>query len=138
MQTIKHKLIPSISERLTKYQNILSLPPMERKQVISSVSPLDVENPEGVVFRQVCDFGNALDIVTNSKTIIFSSKQAEIFHELTNTYTSPLDYKLPFPDVLLQFDTPFEVRFPLRRNTGMRHSSFGIVVTPNGIYKRTV
>lgn len=69
--------------------------------------------------RMASDFNVACGIVEKGKTIVFSSKQAEIFDEKTSRFIDDLDYRLPFQETILQFDEPLSAKYPLRRNMGI-------------------
>lgn len=55
----------------------------------------------------------ASQISQSAKTIVFSGEQANVFKILSKSYADGLDYKLPFPDILVQFDTPVSIEVPM-------------------------
>jgi hypothetical protein len=44
--------------------------------------------------------------VSQAQTIVFSTEQAQVFKAVTKDYTEGLDFRLPFPCVILQFTSP--------------------------------
>lgn len=83
----------------------------------SMANGLDADDVEGAFFRQTYDYANAMDIAEKGKTIIFSSEQASVFSHLSDSYTDALEYKLPFGDVIIQFDKPVDAP-SMRVNNG--------------------
>lgn len=55
-------------------------------------------------------WNDCLDSAENSRTIVFSGEQANVFMDIAATYRSPLEYRLPFSDVIIQFTKPLPVQ----------------------------
>jgi hypothetical protein len=49
-------------------------------------------------------------IALAAQTILFSSEQARVFADLAGKYAEALDYKLPFPQTLIEFTEPVEMQ----------------------------
>lgn len=68
----------------------------------------DQELEHGYI-KSLLGYRQAVDICRASKVVMFSTEQAKVFESIQKDYADTLDYKLPFPCTMLQFDTPFEV-----------------------------
>lgn len=129
--SIKHKLLETFRNKILEYQGLLELPPAKRKAILEAYYTnriSGIENPEGILYRQATDFSTAYGIVNDSKTIIFSTRQAEVFDEIATRHIDILDYKLPFPDLILQFDVPLLAKYPMQRNTGVSAHISGLLL----------
>lgn len=53
-------------------------------------------------------------IASKSQAIVFRSQQAEVFTKINESYVESIDYRLPFENVLLLFDSPVVTKYELR------------------------
>lgn len=66
------------------------------------------------LYGRANDMAMLVDIVENSKTIVFNNIQAEIFTHVNQEYFGALDFRLPFQKVFLQFSEPIVIDYKLR------------------------
>jgi len=112
---LKQEILSTCQRKMGEARDFLSLSPHGKTRFAATLlnDGYTMEKIECSFFRQVSDYGNAADIVENSKVIMFSAEQAMVFSSIAEKYTESLDYKLPFSDLILQFDKPINSRKPL-------------------------
>lgn len=115
--SIKPKLVERLAQITDQYWSALHMSPEQRDAYIDQrykdQIALVADDPSGVLMLGFYNHRNAYSIASEAQTIIFSADQADVFQRTPQDYADTLEYRLPFRDVLIQFDRPVSVSEPL-------------------------
>lgn len=89
--------------------------PLTLKRLVESWAPPTGEtfNPAELLEEieiEMMELELSAILLREAKTVLFPQEQANIFLSIANSYHDGLEYKLPFKDMVIQFDKPIPVR----------------------------
>lgn len=110
---LKEKIVRLFTKRAHAYKMVLD----KKQTVLATIEGQQCVIPYADPSNLYGGINEAASIVAdtkNAKTILFSGEQAQVFTKVHRSYVDTLDFKLPFPEVLLQFTCPVKIDYQLR------------------------
>lgn len=103
------------AETYLKCASAMKIALEKKSPVVAKINGKKIYIPYNLdVIDQLRDYSLLLSNLDSAQTILFSSEQANVFLSLRKTYFENLDFRLPFPKVLLVFGNPLRFDYDLR------------------------
>lgn len=115
MNTLRRMLIDKTKRFVDVFESLDSIPGANdaHKRVAKNTWPeLSEKDAFARYLSAIEDNRLAYDLALSAKTILFSDQQADIFLNTDDKYVFSVDYKLPFPSVIIEFSSPLSINTP--------------------------